>query len=248
MASRASSSSLGSSASMVRTSFVVTVRPPTTLPPSIEDLFKEAARNHELERAYRSNALALTRPSSRRGSRPPPEARRGVPHRPDAARDGASGAHAEALLHGHRQRSGDVRRATDVGPARDVPARGVSAIPRRSPRPQGTEPEAPSRASRPARGEDARHRRRGSPSTASEDQRGRHAAGLLARRRSDRRADRRGVRHGARTFPGIRSDGASRLQEHLRAVTGRSNIVGVGQLTCRWSASMRRPPPPRSGP
>ena len=53
---------------MVRTSSVVTVRPPTTCLRSIDDLFKEAARNHERKpvsigrnRSYRPPTVIATR-------------------------------------------------------------------------------------------------------------------------------------------------------------------------------------------
>ena len=199
--------------------------PPTyDAPPSIEDLFREAARNHELERAYQSSR-SLSRD-----------------HRRDADRDRRLKL-AEAFLTDPSQRAmvhpvptpkrcfmatagGRVMfdAATDVGPARDVPREAYRRF--RADLRARKEQNLKLRAEHLALHEEktrviadwvAEHGIGGPARSA----RGRAAA----RRRSDRRADRRGVRALWRTCRAIRST-APRVSRRICArVTGRANIA-----------------------
>lgn len=198
--------------------------PPTyDLPPSIEDLFKEAARNHELERAYRSNR-SLSRD-----------------HRRDADRDRRLKL-AEEFLTEPSQRamvhpvptpkrcfmataSGRVTfdATTDVGPARDVPREAYRRF--RADLRTRKEQNLKLRAEHLAlHQEKTRVIATWVAEHGSEDQRGRHAAGLLpVEEVIDALTDEAFAT--VADIPRYPLDGASRLQEHLRAVTGRSNIA-----------------------
>ena len=72
-------------------------------PPTLEDLFQRRRPNHELERALSSPSASQSRNRRRDADRDRrSQARPRRSSRPHAARDGASRAHADALLPGHR--------------------------------------------------------------------------------------------------------------------------------------------------
>ena len=193
------------------------------VPPSIEDLFREAARNYELEPLYRAERLASKN------------------HRRDANRERRLQV-ADSFLADPNQRAmvhplptpkrcflvtsgGRVMfdAATDVGPARDLPR------------------EAYRRFRADLRARKARNLKLRAENLAlheektrviaswvtehgSEDQRGRHAAGLLpVGEVIDSLTDE--AFSTVTDQPRYPLDGAARLQDHLRSVTGRANIV-----------------------
>ena len=136
--------------------------PPTyDAPPTVEDLFRDAARNHELEHTHRDGTHWSPRTAS---ATPIATAARRSPRRSSptpVSERWRTRAHADALLPGDRRRSRDVRRVHRRRAGARASAGGVSPVSGRPPRPEGAQPATPGRATRPARREDARHRRVG---------------------------------------------------------------------------------------
>ena len=134
--------------------------PPTyDAPPSVEDLFRDAARNHELERTHRAERMAAKEQQRDADRDRRSQTRPSVPGRSHAARDAAPPAHADALLSGDCGWSRDVRCGSRCRTGAGAAAGGVSG---------GFGPtcrarkernlQAPGRAERLARREAAPHR------------------------------------------------------------------------------------------
>lgn len=193
------------------------------VPPSIEDLFKEAARNHELERVFRSE-----RARSRDHRREEDQARRR-----QAAEEFLTDAAQRAMVHpiptpkrcflatANGRLMFDV--ATDVGPARDLPSEAYRRF--RSDLRARKEHNLKRRAEQLALHEEktraitewvAAH---GSP-----DQQARLAAGLLPAGEIVE-AMTEDAFAALPDQPRYRLDGAARLQDYLRTLTGRADIV-----------------------
>jgi hypothetical protein len=198
--------------------------PPTyDVPPSIEDLFKEAARNHELEREYRSNR-SLSRDRRRDADRD---------RRLKLAEEFLSEPSQRAMVHPvptpkrcfMATASGRVMfdAATDVGPARDVPREAYRRF--RADLRARKAHNLKLRAEQLAlHDEKTRVIAEWVCRNGSEDQRGRHAAGLLpVEEIIDALTDEAFAT--VADVPRYPLDGTARLEEHLRAVTGRPNTV-----------------------
>ncbi len=198
--------------------------PPTyDVPPTIEELFKEAARNHELERTYRSERVR-SRDRWREADRE---------RRLRTAEEFLSAAAQRAMVHpiptpkrcflatSEGRVMFDV--ATDVGPARDVPREAYRRF--RADLRTRKDHNQRLRAEQLALHEEkkrviaawvAEH--------GSDDQRGRHAAGLLPAEEVIAALTDEAFAAVA-DCPRYPLDGAARLQEHLRRATGRANLV-----------------------
>jgi hypothetical protein len=192
-------------------------------PPTIEDLFREAAKNHELEREFRSER-ALSRDRRRDDDRD---------RRHQLAEGFLSDPAQRAMVHPvptpkrcfMATASGRIMfdAATDVGPARDVPREAYRRF--RADLRARKEQNLKVRAGNLALHEEktraiatwvAEH--------GSEDQRGRYAAGLLpAEEVIDALTDEAFAT--VADVPRYPLDGASRLQAHLQATTGRTIIA-----------------------
>ena len=149
-------------------------------PPTIEDLYRAAAKNHELERAYYAErvaaaieAAAMTerelRESDRRRRFLADKEQRAVAHPPPSPKQ---------LLRRDGARSPAVRRVNRPGTARRMSARGAPAVPRGLAREGRTQSSRPRGAARAPRGEEAVHRRVGR-CNGTEEQKARQAAGVL---------------------------------------------------------------------
>lgn len=204
--------------------------PPTyDAPPTIEDLFKDAARNHELERTYRTE-----RTSSRS-------------HRRDADRERRSQV-AQEFLTDPTQRAmvhpapsptrcflatanGRLMfdTSTDVGPARELPVEAHRRF--RNDLRARKERNVSIRAEQLALHEEKKRVIIEWVATrATDEQRSRHAAGVLP---IDEVID--ALTEDAfialKDQPRYERDGSARLQAHLRALTGRGDIVvGLADL------------------
>lgn len=198
--------------------------PPTyDVPPSVEDLFKEAARNHELEREYRSNR-SRSRDRRRDADRD---------RRLKLAEEFLSESTQRAMVHPAPNpkrcfMATDGGRvmfdaSTDVGPARDVPREAYrrfrADLRVRKERNLSLRTEQLALHEEKTRVIAAWVAERG-----SEDQRGRHAAGLLpVEEVIDALTDEAFA--AVSDIPRYSRDGAVRLQEHLRTATGRSSVT-----------------------
>ena len=198
--------------------------PPTyDVPPSIEDLFKDAARNHELERTYRTQRTA-TRSRRRDADRE---------RRSQAALEFLGDPKQRAMVHpvptpkrcflataGGRLMF-DV--STDVGPARDLPPEAHRRF--RADLRSRKERNLTLRAEQLALHEEKKRViAEWAATRATEEQRSRFAAGLLPVEEVIEALTEEafsGLNGHARYEP----DGAARLQAHLRSLTGRADLV-----------------------
>jgi hypothetical protein len=193
------------------------------VPPAIEDLFREAARNHELEREFRSER-ALSRDRRRDADRD---------RRLQLAEEFLGSPSQRAMVHPvptptrcfMATASGRVMfdAETDVGPARDVPLEAYRRF--RSDLRVRKERNLRLRAEHLALHEEkTRAIANWVAQLGSEDQRARHAAGVLP---VDEVIDAlsNDAFAAVADVPRYPLDGAARLQAHLRAVTGRGDIV-----------------------
>ena len=130
-------------------------------PPTIDELYRAAAKNHELESAYYAERVAqrieAAATTDARACESVAEAflggqgQRAVAHPPPSPK---------TLLRHHRARSRAVRRRRPTrGSRKRCAARGAPALPRGPARQGRTQSAGPSRAARPPRGEEALHRR-----------------------------------------------------------------------------------------
>jgi hypothetical protein len=206
------------------------------VPPSIDDLFREAAKNHELEREFHSERTHSRdrRRDTDRGRRlqlaeeflGDPSQRAMVHPVPTPTRCFMATAGGRVMF--------DV--GTDVGPARDVPVEAHRRF--RADLRARKEENLRLRAEHLALHEEkTRAIAEWVARSGSDDQRGRHAVGLLpVDEVIDALAD--DAFAAVADVPRYPLDGASRLQAHLRAVTGRTDIVvPTAELQVRGDAA-----------
>lgn len=198
--------------------------PPTyDAPPTIEELFKAAARNHELERTFRTERTAL-----RSGRRDADRERRS-----QVARDFLADPTQRAMIHPVPSptrcflatASGRLMfdASTDVGPARELPLEAHRRF--RADLRARKQRNLRLRADQLALNEEKKRVIAEWVGTrATDEQRSRHAAGVLP-------VDEVIEALTEETFsvlkdqPRYELDGAARLQAHLRASTGRADLV-----------------------
>lgn len=198
--------------------------PPTyDAPPTIEDLFKDAARNHELERQY------LTERTAARSRRRDEDRER----RSQVALDFLADPTQRAMVHplptpkrcflataGGRLMF-DV--STDVGPARELPLEAHRRF--RADLRTRKERNLKLRAEQLALHEEkTRVIAEWAATRATEDQRARFAAGVLPVEEAIEALTEEAFA-GLNGQPRYELDGATRLQTHLRAATGRADFV-----------------------
>ena len=198
--------------------------PPTyDVPPTIEDLFKEAARNHELERTY------LTERTASRTRRRDEDRER----RSQLALDFLADPTQRAMVHPVptpkrcflATAAGRLMfdATTDVGPARELPLEAHRRF--RADLRARKERNLTRRAEQLALHEEKKRViAEWAATRATEEQRSRFAAGLLpVEEVIDALTDE--AFSGLNGQPRYESDGAVRLQAHLRALTGRADLV-----------------------
>ena len=198
--------------------------PPTyDVPPTIEDLFKDAARNHELERTYRTERTA-SRSQRRDADRD---------RRSQIAQDFLSDPSQRAMVHPVPSPTrcflatagGRVMfdASSDVGPARELPLEAHRRF--RSDLRARKERNLKLRAEQLALHEEKKRVIADWAATrATEEQRLRYAAGVLPVEEVIE-ALTEDAFSGLNGQPRYELDGAARLQAHLRASTGRTDIV-----------------------
>ena len=204
--------------------------PPTyDAPPTIEDLFKDAARNHELERTYRTERTAL------RNNRRDADGERRSQVAQDFLTDPAQRAMAHPVPTPTRcflaTPAGRVMfdASSDVGPAREVPVEAHRRF--RADLRARKERNLTLRAEQLALHEEKRRVIAEWASTrATEEQRSRCAAGVLPVEEAIEALTEEAF-SALNGQPRYEMDGAARLQAHLRAATGRADlVVGPGDL------------------
>ena len=198
--------------------------PPTyDVPPTIEDLFKDAARNHELERTYRTERTA-----SRNNRRDADRDRRS-----QIAQDFLSDPNQRAMVHpvpsptrcfiataGGRLM---FDASSDVGPARELPPEAHRRF--RADLRARKERNLTLRAEQLALHEEKKRVIAEWASTrATEEQRSRYAAGVLPVEEVIEALTEEAFA-GLNGQPRYELNGAARLQAHLRATTGRADVV-----------------------
>ena len=204
--------------------------PPTyDAPPTIEALFKEAARNHELERIYRTE-----RTSSRSHRRDADRERRS-----QVAQDFLTDPTQRAMVHPSPSAtrcflataSGRLMfdTSTDVGPARELPPEAHRRF--RNDLRTRKERNVTLRAEQLALHEEKKRAITEWVATrATDEQRSRHAADVLPMEEVIE-ALTEDAFFGLKDQPRYERDGSARLQAHLRALTGRVDlVVGLADL------------------
>ena len=198
--------------------------PPTyDVPPTIEDLFKDAARNHELERTYRTERTA-----SRNNRRDADRDRRS-----QIAQDFLSDPNQRAMVHPVPSPTrcflatagGRVMfdASSDVGPARELPLEAHRRF--RADLRARKERNLTLRAEQLALHEEKKRViAEWAATRATEDQRSRFAAGVLPVQEVIDSLTEEAFA-GLNGQPRYELDGATRLQTHLRSVTGRADLV-----------------------
>jgi hypothetical protein len=198
--------------------------PPTfDVPPTIEDLFKYAARNHELERQYLSQRAA-SRSQRRDADRD---------RRAQIANEFLSDPSRRAMVHPAPtpkrcffatptgRAMFDV--SSDVGPAREVPPEAYRRF--RADLRVRKERNLTRRAEQLALHEEKKRViAEWAATRATEDQRSRYAAGVLPVEEAIEALTQEAFA-GLNGQPRYEPDGAARLQAYLRAATGRSDLV-----------------------
>lgn len=198
--------------------------PPTyDVPPTIEDLFKDAARNHELERTYRTERTA-----SRSRRRDTDQERRS-----QVAHEFLADPSQRAMVHPVptparcflATAGGRVMfdASTDVGPARELPLEAHRRF--RADLRVRKERNLKLRAGQIALHEEKKRViAEWAATSATEEQRARYAAGVLPVEEVIE-ALTEDAFSGLNGQPRYELDGAARLQAHLRASTGRADLV-----------------------
>ena len=198
--------------------------PPTyDVPPTIEDLFKDAARNHELERNYRTE-----RTSSRNNRRDADRERRS-----QVAQDFLADPAQRAMVHPVptptrcfvATSGGRVMfdTSTDVGPARELPLEAHRRF--RSDLRARKERNPKLRAAQMALHEEKKRViGEWAVTRATDEQRSRQEAGLLPVEEVIEALTEEAF-SGLNGQPRYEMDGAARLQTHLRAAIGRADLV-----------------------
>ena len=198
--------------------------PPTyDAPPTIEDLFKDAARNHELERTYRTERTAL------RNNRRDADGERRSQVAQDFLTDPAQRAMAHPVPTPTRcflaTPAGRVMfdASSDVGPAREVPVEAHRRF--RADLRARKERNLTLRAEQLALHEEKRRVIAEWASTrATEEQRSRYAAGVLPVEEAIEALTEEAF-SALNGQPRYEMNGAARLEAHLRAATGRADVV-----------------------